>query len=394
MVSNIAFFHEYFPKGGAERVTADICEYLIDKGYNIYLFTREYNENKLPSTSSFKNKANILLLPDNIDSNSNSNALFIAEKSKELNIQILIVQAYVLQSIKNIKKKNDKLKIIYCNHGMPFWEIRDKIERKKEKAKRSILKRIQYYLFDIHKIYTFKTYHKRFLKAYKKLYEEVDAYVTLCDNYSKQIANYLNLKNTNKLYAINNAEKPVKNIVLNKQNIVLFVGRLSYADKRVDRLINIWNLLGEKTKDWKLVIVGDGPEKTNLENQAKALNLKNIEFTGYSTNTKKYYDIASVLCMTSSFEGWPLALTESQANGVIPIAFGCSEGVKAIMEPNGVNGLIITPFNLNEYAKSLEHLLSDYSYRKTLQKNIINKSKEYSPENIGRKWIELFNKLV
>lgn len=394
MANNIAFFHECFPKGGAERVTIDICEYLINKGYNTYLFTREYNENKLPSTSSFKNKANILLLPDNIDSNSNSNALFIAEKSKELNIQILIIQAYALQSIKTIKKENDKLIIIFCNHGTPFWEIRDKIERKKEKAQTSILKLIQYYLFDIHKIYTFKIYHKRFLKAYKKIYEEVDAYVTLCDNYSRQIANCLNLKNTNKLYAINNAEKPVKNIVLNKQNIVLFVGRLSYADKRVDRLINIWNLLGEKTKDWKLVIVGDGPEKTNLENQAKALNLKNIEFTGYSTNTKKYYDMASVLCMTSTFEGWGLVLTEAQTNGVIPIAFGCSEGVKTILEPNGVNGLIITPFNLNEYAKSLEHLLSDYSYRKTLQKNIINKSKEYSPENIGKKWIELFNKLV
>lgn len=50
---NIAFFHEYFPKGGAERVTLDISEYLITKGYTIFLFTREYSPEKLPQDSSF-----------------------------------------------------------------------------------------------------------------------------------------------------------------------------------------------------------------------------------------------------------------------------------------------------------------------------------------------------
>ena len=86
---NIAFFHEYFPKGGAERVTLDISEYLITKGYTIFLFTREYSPEKLPQDSSFSKNVNVFILPDSTNTDSYINARFIAEKSAEKNINIL-----------------------------------------------------------------------------------------------------------------------------------------------------------------------------------------------------------------------------------------------------------------------------------------------------------------
>ena len=159
---------------------------------------------------------------------------------------------------------------------------------------------------------------------------------------------------------------------MNKQNIVLFVGRLTYADKRVDMLIDIWNLLKGKTNDWKLIIVGEGPEKENLEAQVKKLNLTNVEFAGFSNNPKEYYDKAAILCMTSVFEGWGLVLTEAQANGVVPMAFGCSEGVKYILSPHQINGLIIPPFDKEIYAQNLLSLMNNKEKRLQIQKNIID----------------------
>lgn len=391
MNTHIAFFHEYFPKGGAERVTLDICEYLITKGYTIYLFTKEYYADKLPVNSSFHKDVEVFILPDSDNTNSSVNAKYIAEKTREFNIGVLIIQAYVLESINKIRFHNDSLKIIYCNHGMPFWEIDDKIARKKENAKLSVSKALQYYLIDIHKVYTFKTYYKRIYRAYKKLYDEVDFYVTLCEGYSAQIKDKLRLNDTRKLFAINNSEKPVRNIAFDKENIVLFMGRLSYADKRVDRLIDIWDMLKDKTDDWNLVIVGEGPEKSNLEKQVQKLHLENVKFAGFCNEPKKYYDKASILCMTSSFEGWGLVLTEAQANGVVPMAFGCSEGVKEILSPNGVNGFVIPPFDLDAYARTLLSIMRDVETRKRIQKNVIEKSKSYSPEVIGEKWIALLN---
>lgn len=155
---------------------------------------------------------------------------------------------------------------------------------------------------------------------------------------------------------------------MNKQNIVLFVGRLTYADKRVDMLIDIWNLLKGKTNDWKLIIVGEGPEKENLEAQVKKLNLTNVEFAGFSNNPKEYYDKAAILCMTSVFEGWGLVLTEAQANGVVPMAFGCSEGVKYILSPHQINGLIIPPFDKEIYAQNLLSLMNNKEKRLQIQK--------------------------
>lgn len=391
---NIAFFHEYFPKGGAERVTLDISEFLMKNGFNIYLFARKYEEEKLPVDSSFKNKVKVFVLPDSKDSNSTENAEYIAKTTEDNNIEILIIQAYTLGTIQLIKKENPKIKVVFCNHGVPFWEVNDKIERKKNRAKTSIGKKIEYYLFDIHKIYTLKTYKHRFEKAYKKLYASVDAYVTLCNGYSEEIEKRLKLNNTEKLFAINNAEKPVENIVMDKKNTVVFVGRLSYADKRADRLIKIWDMLGEATDGWILKIVGDGPEKSNLEALAAKLKIKNIEFVGFCNNTKQIYDEASILCMTSEFEGWGLVLTEAQANGVIPMAFGCSAGVREILSPNNKNGIIIEPGDMKGYARKLKELIENKELRKQMQLNVIEKSKEYSPEVVGQNWIKLINTLT
>lgn len=146
------------------------------------------------------------------------------------------------------------------------------------------------------------------------------------------------------------------------------MGRLSYADKRVDRLIDIWNILKGKTAGWQLIIVGEGDEKKKLEAYVKKLNLTNVEFAGFCNNPKQYYDRASILCLTSSFEGWGLVLTEAQANGIVPIAFECSDGVKSILSPNEINGLLIPPFDLEAYAKKLLFVMNNTEARKRIQK--------------------------
>lgn len=389
MNKKIAFFHEQFPMGGAERVTYDLIKFLIKNGYNIYLFVRELNKEKITDINFFNNSVNTLILPDSDKTDTNNNTKYIIEKIKELDINVLIIQVYLKLDILKIKEHNPLTKIIYCNHGVPFWEIENKIELKKRESKTSLKARILYYLINKYRIEIFHVYHKRFRKKYMKLYNEVDAYVTLCEGYSNQISQTLKLKDTSKLFAINNFENPVHDVIMDKQKVVLFVGRLTYADKRADRILNIWNLLGEKTNGWKLIIVGDGPEKENLERQAINLGFKNVEFTGFCLKPKKYYDIASILCMTSTFEGWGLVLTEAQANGVIPMAFGCSAGVKDILNPSGENGYIITPFDLKEYANKILSIMNNEEERKRLQKNVLKKSKLYSPEVVGKKWIDL-----
>ncbi len=68
-------------------------------------------------------------------------------------------------------------------------------------------------------------------------------------------------------------------IIPHKEPILLFVGRLDNRSKKLFTLIDIWYRLCKLYPQWKLIIVGDGPDKDVLINKAK--DISNIEFKGY-----------------------------------------------------------------------------------------------------------------
>ena len=101
-----------------------------------------------------------------------------------------------------------------------------------------------------------------------------------------------------------------------------------------------------------------------------------------------------MLCLTSNYEGWPLCLTEAQANGVVPVAFDCVAGIHEIISPSGENGILVPPFSLKEYARLLIDLLNDADKLQKMKGNVIRKSMDYAPEVIGEKWLRLFESLL
>lgn len=86
------------------------------------------------------------------------------------------------------------------------------------------------------------------------------------------------------------------------------------------------------------------------------LNLRNIEFKG-TQPSEPYYAESSVLCMTSTYEGFPMVLIEAQQYGCVPMAFDSFEAVHDIIEDgeNGDTKLHLTlksmPINYTIYAK-------------------------------------------
>ncbi|WP_084388022.1 glycosyltransferase family 4 protein [Kushneria phosphatilytica] len=109
--------------------------------------------------------------------------------------------------------------------------------------------------------------------------------------------------------------------------IVLAVGRLNYQ-KGFDRLIEAWAVMKNKdsagTANWILRILGDGEEEQNLKQQAHKLGVKNsIEFLPATKDVDYYYRHASILAMSSRFEGFPMVLLEAQSYGLPIVAFDC-----------------------------------------------------------------------
>ena len=181
-----------------------------------------------------------------------------------------------------------------------------------------------------------------------------------------------------------------------KQKEIIYVGRLDFVQKRVYRVIDTWNYLEERFPDWRLTIVGDGDNRRNLENHVKALGLKRVKFEGFQKPVP-YYKRASILLLTSDFEGFPLVLAECMSFGVIPAVYNSYSAVGDIIA-DGKDGIVIPfhkeGFKADKAAELLSGIMEDDGKREVMAQSAIEKSKEYSVERIYEEWEKVFDGLV
>ncbi|MFZ4454773.1 MAG: glycosyltransferase [Bacteroidales bacterium] len=390
MKKNVGFIHIKYPYGGGEKVTTDISRYLIDRGYSVSIFVAELFDSKLGQVHS---QINFVKLPDtNLSSTNNSQ--FLLAKIKELALDFFVVPDFQLSCLSQIKTQTD-CKIIYQLHNVPLWEMIFKLAAGENNARKSFGRFIEWNLIRRWKYKFSDSYKKKIILYYKNTYDIVDSYVVLCDSYGKDIARIVGVDFENsKITALTNPTDQVANPeAFEKKKQILYVGRLLYAQKRVDRLLDIWSKLHIDFPDWELLIVGEGPELNSLQKYAKKLELDHLIFCGFTSKINEFYRNASILCLTSTYEGWPLVLVEAQANAVVPIAFNCCAGVEDILSLDNQNGILVSAFNLDEYAAKLGNLMRDDDLRRQIVAKNIERVRQYNISLIGRKWEELFMKL-
>lgn len=184
------------------------------------------------------------------------------------------------------------------------------------------------------------------------------------------------------------SEDMCNNIFEQKRNEVLFVGRLE-AQKNVAELIKIWSILPQT--GWKLIIVGEGSQRTLLESLIDNLNLKNsVELLGHKDNPQDYFKRAKIFAMTSKYEGFPMTLIECQSLGCVPVIYDSYPAAKEIVD-NGENGFLIPFGKKKEYAGKLNELASNDALIKRLSLNSIKSAERFRPDIIKDKWIDLIN---
>jgi glycosyltransferase involved in cell wall biosynthesis len=391
MKTCVSFVHIRYPYGGGEKVTTDLSDYFINRGYSVYLFVGTLEQGKM----GIVNPALTIVELPNRDINTPENRDFIIDRINALEIRFFILPGHKYDYLPQIKTLT-RCRIIYLLHNKPLWEIPFKMEAGYGAARVSFLKAMEWFLFRKWKYTYGKSFRKKILDEYRKYYEQSDAYIVLCESYRDEIVKLLNAPlYCPKVEAITNPVQPdLIDLKSEKKKEVLYMGRLLYPQKRVDRLIRIWAKIEAKNPDWKLKIVGDGPEKSRLKKKVKTLGLHRVEFHAFSASVKDHYQGASILCLTSTYEGWPLVLVEAQASGVVPISFDCCSGVREILFPERENGMLVEPFRLDEYASKLSLLMQDEGLRNRIAKNNIVRVRQfYTTDQIGEKWISLFDRL-
>ena len=382
---NIAFIHDIFPAGGAERVTIDIATYLssLNKDYNIFVYCQGITDELMTDNISEVMTIRCLNVKTNIEKSQEIEKLIISDK-----IDIVVQVVHRLYDIEGIRSRTG-VKVVMANHGEPFWQRFRIIHKKKLHAP------IAWALFKKFWYVNMGRAMRKAIEITRVNYNSSDAYVVLCEEYKNAICEKLGLiPEQSHIVPIGNSERPVDDVCYDKENIIMYCGRLYNATKAIDGLLRIWKRVQGELTDWKLVLVGDGPNRDSLQKQVASDKLERVEFAGWTADVASYYRKASIVCLTSRTESWGLALTEAQTNGAIPIAYGCSEGVKAILSPSGVNGFIVTPGDEKEYARTLLTVANmSEQEKRIIRRNVVKKALEYSPETVGDQWAQLFTRL-
>lgn len=219
-----------------------------------------------------------------------------------------------------------------------------------------------------------------FLKriTYKKA-TGIVAQTTQASEYKKKIfGNNLNL------CVIPNSLREIKDYKEGKNNWIIAVGRLSF-EKGVDRLIEAFSKIKYKS-DWKLVIVGDGPVRADLEKQAEIYGLNDsIVFLGARKDVDYLLAKSKIYVIPSRCEGFPNALCEAMASPLPCIAFD-SVPTENLIE-NKVSGIVVPDGNIDMMAESIEKLMCDDDLRKYYSENAYKIKERLNPKKISKKFL-------
>lgn len=171
------------------------------------------------------------------------------------------------------------------------------------------------------------------------------------------------------------------------------IGRLE-DQKGFDLLIESWKKVYDIHPNWKLDIFGEGSKKDVLQNMISENCLDQvITLKGITRNVQQELLTSDFYVMSSRYEGLPMVLLESIANGLPIVSFDCPTGPAEIVENNDC-GVLALNGNINDLSEKIIYMIESVDIRKEMSAVAIEKSKKYSIELIMGQWVDLFAELI
>lgn len=376
-------FHPH--RGGIERVSDSIARELVCRGHRVFYLHNIREEVLL----DYPYPAPLSFFPFPIQEAA-QNGLFYKNFLEENQIDIVINQdpcAYY--SLGRYSKAVESVKVISVCHASPLsmydylfsltMRLRNDtwIEKIKRVARIIKVPKIKY------------DYWQRLKLCYDESLAYTDLLCLLSMKFLPELK-WIHPGDEDRVIAIANPNTyPPQNVVKARKKRILYVGRITWYQKRVDRLLTIWKYLYRDFPDWELVFVGDGPLREELER--KSSKMERVTFVGYK-DPDAYYKDASILCLTSDNEGWGMVLTEAMTFGVVPVVFNSFASVTDIIE-DGKTGVLVPPFSCKRFARRLGMLMKDEERRAAMSEACARSVRRFDIQSVADRWEAVFEEL-
>lgn len=236
-----------------------------------------------------------------------------------------------------------------------------------------------YYFFKLAKLYHKKTIihlhcgdqlPEIWSPIYEELFSRCDLALVLSPSIKIKVEEYIG--NKHQLKVLYNPCPTIKEITpfAARKKEILFAGTLN-KNKGYYDLIRGFAKIASKHPDWKLVFAGNG-EVEQAISIAKELGIESqCEFLGWVGGEKKnsVFRRASILCLASYQEGFPMAVLDAWAYGVPAVCTPAGGLIDIIDE--GENGLLFEAGNIDMLSEKLDKIISD----ERLREHIANESR-------------------
>ncbi|MFW5790258.1 MAG: glycosyltransferase [Bacillota bacterium] len=178
------------------------------------------------------------------------------------------------------------------------------------------------------------------------------------------------------------------------EHLLITVSRLSKEKNLYFLLEGIKHLRNTGKNDFKLIIVGGGPEEDNIQAYIQEYNLQdNIELIGTVDfrEISKYYLASDLFVFASTTETQGMVILEAMA-GYTPVVAVRSSGIDDVIN-NDYNGYK-TEEEVEAWASKIEMILSDKSLQEKLTKNARQMAEKYAITNMARDAEEVYQKII
>ena len=173
----------------------------------------------------------------------------------------------------------------------------------------------------------------------------------------------------------------------NGQKKVTAIGRIDPA-KGFDLLLKSWLLVEREVDDWTLEIVCGYGDWNGLQKEAEDMGCKHVVCSPPTQDVPGKLAGTAIFALSSRFEGFGLVITEAMTCSVPTVSFACPQGPAEIIK-DGVDGLLVEPENIKQFAEKLLLLIKDEELRAKMGRAAFENSKRFSMDSIIREWIKL-----
>lgn len=377
MSKNVSFIIPGLKSGGAERVLSTLSLNL-SKDYKQYIFTWNAKE---------------------VDYEFNSEIIEI----KTENSRSLLKNLYILiKRVIKVRKYKKKFNIDCAISHLEGANIVNILSKRKEKT--------------IITVHNFQSEERKgmygviFKILIRLLYNRADNIITvsqvICDDLVKnfkidknKISVIYNPYDVNKIKTMMKEELEDEFIdIFNNNDVIINVGRLT-KQKAQWHLIKAFSELRRNRDNIKLVILGKGELKKDLEELIEKLNLNNdVILLGYHKNPFKFINRSKIFALTSLYEGFPMCLAEAMACSTPIVSVDCKSGPREMLSEDkdifkiidniefGDYGVLVPRFNENYDIDDLSITREEKIFSQALEYmlNHVEHSKEYSIKGTKR----------